>query len=83
MSLPDDCDVEKIAEVAIALMYLTFEGSRGELRAWKGLDWDVLAVLHEKGWIGNPRTKARSVLVTETGGKQARLLFERHFKAKP
>ena len=49
----------------------------------EGIDWDVLAVLHEKGWISNPRTKARSVLVAETGGEQVRLLFERHFRAKP
>jgi hypothetical protein len=33
--------------------------------------------LHEKGWIGNPRSKSKSVLVTEKG--QARELFEKPF----
>jgi Mn-dependent DtxR family transcriptional regulator len=35
--------------------------------------------LHEKGWIGNPRSKSKSVLLTEEGQARARELFEKHF----
>ena len=83
MALPDDCDTAKIAEVAMALMYLTFHGPPGALRAWKGLDWDVLDSLYEKGWIGDPKGKARSVVITEDGEQQAKLLFGKYFRAKP
>jgi hypothetical protein len=47
---------------------------------WKGLDWDVLDVLFEKGWISNPKSKAKSVLLTEEGAKMAPSLFDKHFK---
>lgn len=79
MSLPTNCNSEKIAEVAIGLMYLTLHGRNLGLRAWKGFDWDILDSLHEKGWIGDPKGKARSVIITEEGKAQAQLMFEKHF----
>jgi Domain of unknown function (DUF6429) len=33
-------------------------------RAWKGFDWETLDRLYEKGWIENPRSKAKSVVVS-------------------
>ena len=42
---------DKIDDAALALLYLTLHDG---YRAWKGLDWDVLDRLHEKGLIGNP-----------------------------
>jgi len=79
MSLPDDFDAERIAEMAMALMYLAFHGEGPALRAWKSLDWDVLELLHEKGWISDPKSKARSVGVTQEGERQGKMLFERNF----
>ena len=35
--------------------------------------------LHEKGYISNPRSKAKSVVMTEEGAKRAQELFEKHF----
>jgi hypothetical protein len=35
--------------------------------------------LHEKGFIGNPINKARSVTVSTEGYKRAKELFEKHF----
>jgi len=40
--------------------------------------WDVTDRLHEKGWIHNPVGKARSVVLTEEGVRQAEALFEKH-----
>jgi hypothetical protein len=72
----DEYDHEKVDEVVLALMMLTLhDGSR----AWKGFDWEVLNRLYEKGWIENPRNKAKSVALTEEGLAQADQLFQRHF----
>jgi hypothetical protein len=42
MALPEHVDVVKLAEVALALLSLTTFTDHGSVRAWKGLDWDVL-----------------------------------------
>ncbi|WP_423867705.1 DUF6429 family protein [Bradyrhizobium sp.] len=36
-------------------------------RAWKGLDWDVLGRLYDKGMIENPVGEVKSVVLTGTG----------------
>jgi hypothetical protein len=48
-------------------------------RAWKGHDWEALNRLHEKGFIGNPVGKAKSVFVTEEGAKRSEELFRQFF----
>jgi hypothetical protein len=32
----------------------------GTARTWKGFDWDTLDRLYEKGWIFDPKNKAKS-----------------------
>lgn len=73
-------DRDKVDEMALALLYLTTFEYGPSLRAWKGADWEVLNRLHEKGFIGNPKGKANSVLLTEEGAKQSAALFEKYFK---
>lgn len=72
----DEYDTDKIDEVALALLYLTLHDY---YRAWKGMDWDVLDRLYEKGWIENPRNKAKSVVFTEEGLAESERLFQRYF----
>ena len=48
-------------------------------RAWKGFDWDVLDRLHEKGYISDPKSKAKSVWVTEEGEEKMKTLFKEYF----
>jgi Domain of unknown function (DUF6429) len=36
-------------------------------------------VFNEKGFIDDPATKAKSVVLTDEGVKRSRLLFEKHF----
>jgi hypothetical protein len=69
-------DRDKVDEVVLALMYLTLHGDG---RAWKGFDWDALNRLHEKGLIGNPVSKAKSVVLTEEGEQECERLFRKHF----
>ena len=71
-----DYDENKIEEVVLALMHLTLHD---EVRAWKGFDFRVLDRLHEKGFIRDPKSKARSVVLTEEGLAKSEILFEKHF----
>jgi hypothetical protein len=52
------------------------------VRAWKGHDWEVLNRLHEKGYIGVPAGKAKSVALSPEGYKRAQAIFERLFAKK-
>jgi hypothetical protein len=72
-------DMEKVDESVLALLYLNFFGDHGAIRAWKGFDWDAMDRLHEKGFISDPKSKAKSVIVTEEGQKEAEELFTRYF----
>jgi hypothetical protein len=74
-----DYDADKVDEVALALLFLTMHKDGPAVRAWKGLDWGVLDRLYEKGWISDPKSKAKSVIITVEGEALAKKLFEKHF----
>lgn len=77
-----DYDKNKVDEMVLALLFLTMFKDRGGLRAWKGHDWDALDRLYEKGYISDPKSKAKSVMMTEDGAQRAAELFEKHFGAR-
>ena len=79
MALPDGLDHDKLAEAALAILALTAFSRGHEARAWKGLDWDVLDLLYQRGWIEDPVGKAKSVVLTEAGERLAPELLARHF----
>jgi hypothetical protein len=72
-------DTDKVDMMVLALLSLTMFPDGGGWRAWKGHDWDALDRLHQKGYISDPKSKAKSVVMTEQGATRARELFERHF----
>ena len=72
-------DKDKVDETTLALLYLVMHGQKGEERAWKGFDWDTMNRLHEKGYISDPRSKAKSVMVTSEGVKYSIELFRKFF----
>jgi hypothetical protein len=74
-----EIDEEKVDDTVLALLFLTTFRDKPRLRAWKGHSWDVLDHLHQKGYISNPATKAKSVVLTEEGAKRSRDLFEKYF----
>lgn len=78
-----DYDTDKVDEAVLALLTLTIH-QQDELgaRTWKGHDWETLNRLHEKGFISDPVSKAKSVVLTHEGLVRARELFERLFSAK-
>ena len=71
-----DIDTDKIDETVLALLYLT---RHEENRAWKSLDWDAMNRLHEKGFISNPVSKAKSISLTDTGLQESERLFKKLF----
>jgi len=72
MTLDDD----KIDRAVLALLFL---GIHDGARAWKGFDWDAMNRLYEKGFITDPRGKAKSIVFTEEGLAEARKLLEELF----
>jgi hypothetical protein len=74
---PADIDRDKLAENALAILSLTLHDGG---RVWKGLDWDLMDLLHEKGWIVDPRSKAKSVLLTEEGERRAEEFLHKYFR---
>ena len=74
--LPDEIDTDKLAEAALAILSLTIHDDG---RVWKALDWDLMDLLHEKGWIVDSPTKAKSVVLTEDGERLATEFMRKHF----
>ena len=71
-----EIDTDKVDEAVLALLYLTLhDGSR----AWKSFDWDTLNRLHAKGFISDPVSKAKSVILTDEGLHVSERLFTRLF----
>ena len=69
-------DTEKLDQATLALLYL---GLHEGARTWKAFDWDVMSRLHEKGYITDPVSKAKSVLFTEEGLRESQRLFQALF----
>jgi hypothetical protein len=71
---------EEVDHAALALMHLTTSTGRGApARSWKGFDWDILDRMFERGWISDPRTSAKSVVIFDAAVRLSRELFERRF----
>ena len=71
-----DIDTDRIDQAVLALLYL---GLHDEYRAWKGFDWDAMNRLHEKGFISDPVSKAKSVVFSEEGLSESKRLFREMF----
>ena len=74
--MTDELDTDKIDQTVLALLYLTLHDG---FRAWKGFDWEALNRLHDKGMIGNPVGRAKSVALTEEGLRESERLFRQMF----
>lgn len=75
-------DKDKVDEMTLALFYLVMHGNQGEERVWKGFDWETMNRLHEKNYITDPRSKAKSVALLGDAARRSEELFEKHFGRK-
>lgn len=73
--LPERLDADKLAESALAILSLTLHSGS----VWKALDWDLMNLLHQKGWIEDPVSKKKSVVLTAEGERLARSFLLKHF----
>ncbi len=71
-----DYDKDKVDDAVLALLFLTMWGDRYVTRAWKGHD---VHRLFEKDSIDDPKSKAKSVAMTEEGKARAKELFYQLF----
>ena len=71
-------DREKVDDAVLALLYLTLH-QPGPYLAWKGFEWATLDRLHQKGMIGDPKNKHKSVALTDEGVADAAVAFQRLF----
>jgi len=77
-------DTDKMDDDVLALLYLTAFQEKKDLpwRTWKSQDWEVMERLCQKGYISDPKSKAKSVLLTEEGYQKAKRLFEAKYLKK-
>jgi len=73
-----DVDGEKLEQVVLALFQMNLSDDSGK-RAWKCFPWSVLDLLHEKGYISDPATKAKSIVLSEEGARLSEELFAKLF----
>lgn len=71
-----EIDEDKIDKTVLALLQLTLHD---EFRAWKGMDFEVMNRLHEKGYILDPVGKQKSVVLTDQGLSESDKLFKELF----
>ncbi len=60
-----DYDTDKVDEMVLALLCLTMFPEAGGTSAWKGHSWETLDRLHARGYISDPKSKAKSVWMSE------------------
>jgi hypothetical protein len=69
-----------VDDAVLALLYLTIcEDVGAGARALKSHDWDALDRLHGKGFIADPKNKAKSVVLSPEGLERAETLFLKLF----
>jgi hypothetical protein len=74
-----ELDTDKIDDAVLALLRL---GLHDGCRVWKGFDWDAMDRQYEKGYITDPRGKAKSVIFTDEGQERAECLLEELFSKR-
>ena len=80
VELPPNLDEEKLAEAALGILSLTLDENGN---VWKTLNWDLMNLLFNKGWLGDPIRKTKSVHLTPEGKAVAEEFLVKHFGKKP
>ena len=79
MSEKLEFDTDKIDEMALAILYFGMHRDRSGVYAWRGLAWEIMDRMFEKGWISDPKSKAKSVGVSEETEALAAELARKYF----
>lgn len=68
-------DRRRVEDAVLALMHLNAHEGQFGWRAWKSFPWEATDGLYERGLISDPKSKAKSVMLTEEGARLAEELF--------
>lgn len=68
-------DKRRVEDAVLALMHLNAHEGQFGWRAWKSFPWEATDGLYERGLISDPKSKAKSVMLTEEGARLAEELF--------
>ncbi len=71
-----DIDQDRIDEAVLALLWHNFETDGV---AWKGVNWQAMERLYERGLISNPVGKTESVQFSDDGLAEGQRLFQMLF----
>ena len=74
-----EIDINRVDDAVLALLLL---GLHDGSRVWKSFDWEAMNRLHAKGFISDPVGKAKSVVLTGEGQREAERLFPQMFAAR-
>lgn len=74
--IPMEYNKDKVDDLVLALLHLTSFRDHEVVRAWKGHDWDALDRLCDKGFISDPKSKSKSVVLSDVGVRRAQELFQ-------
>lgn len=77
-----DLRTEEVDEAVLALLYLNAFEDHGTVRSWTTFDWGAMDRLHERGLIGDPKSKAKSVPLTAEGVAAAEESFRKLFAGR-
>jgi len=71
---------DRVDEMLLTLMFLTtFEYVEGHgATSWKGYDWHHMDRLYQKGYISNPKTKGKTVRLSEEAVVLSEDLFKKY-----
>ncbi len=72
-------DERRVQVTVLALMHLNAHKDAYGWRAWKSFPWEATDGLHQRGLIGEPRSKAKSVALTDEGARLAEQMFTELF----
>ena len=75
-----EIDEGKIDDAVLALLWLTLHN---EPFAWKGFDWATTDRLLQKGLIGDPVKKSKSLVLTDEGLRRSEELFRQLSTQQP
>ena len=72
-------DEQRVQDAVLALMHLNAHKDSFGWRAWKSFPWEATDGLFEHGLIGDPKSQAKSVVLTDEGVQRAEELFHELF----
>jgi hypothetical protein len=70
-------DKDRVDDLVLALLHLNSFTDHGTTRAWKSHDWDASIASAKKGLISDPKSKSKSVVLSDDAVRRSKELFSK------